>query len=71
MNKKHDAKKIAKMVVKSLKRPRNPIEDVLDPDRIAEVPKSAIPLGRTGVMYKSKTNKLKNFLEKRKKKVKQ
>ena len=71
-SKKEVAKIIAKSIFKSIKKAvgKNPIEDVLDPDRVSEANADKVPLNKPGVMYKSKSNKLKGFLDKRKDKIK-
>lgn len=65
------AKILAKSMWKSVKKAiagKNPVQDVLDPNFKPEADQTSIPPARDGVMYKSK--KLKEFLDKRKLKVK-
>lgn len=75
MSKKYNDKQIAKMIAKTILKTiekasaKNPVQDVLDPDFIAEADPKSVPVTRAGVMYKSKPEKLKNFLSKRKKKM--
>ena len=47
-----------------MKKPKNPIEDVLDNNRVAEANVDKLPPPSTGVMNKSKDLKLKTYLEK-------
>ena len=69
---KYNTKQLAKMVVKSMKKAlkKDPIADVLDADFVAEADPKKVPLDKPGVMYKNKSDKLKNFLDKRKNKNK-
>lgn len=72
MSKQYNKKQLGKIIAKTIKRTlgKNPIQDVLDPDRKVEVDERTVPVPKIGVMYKSKSEKLKGFLEKRKNKVK-
>lgn len=75
MSKKYSGKDIAKILAKSILKSikdlgKNPIEDVIDSDFKEEVNPKTLPVSRTGVMYKSKSNKLKEFIDKRKNKIK-
>jgi len=76
MSKKYNEKEIAKIIVKSMFKSakkaigKNPIQDVLDPDFTAETNDKTVPVSKPGVMYKSKSEKLKGFLNKRKEKMK-
>jgi hypothetical protein len=72
MSKKYSQRQVSKIIAKAMKRiiGKNPIQDVLDPDNIVEASDKKIPVSRVGVMYKSKNDKLKSFLEKKKNKRK-
>jgi hypothetical protein len=76
MTKKYDSKQVAKIMVKAMKKAfkkvskKNPVEDVLDHNFTPESKEKDIPPAVSGVMYKSKPLKLKQFLNKKKTKKK-
>jgi hypothetical protein len=73
MTKKYSQKQVGKIIAKAVKNfaGKNPVQDVLDPDKKVELDEKTVPVEKPGIMLKNKTDKLKKFMEKRKKKLKQ
>lgn len=76
MGKKYSEKEVAQIIAKSMWKSvkkamvKNPVQDVLDADFRSEAKPDSVPVPKAGVMYKSKSEKLKGFLNKRKDKLK-